>query len=32
MSSYLAWYLVKLTWVSYKFEEKSEGAAATLLW
>jgi len=32
MSCYLAWYLVKLTWVSWKFEEKSEGAAATLLW
>ena len=32
MSSYLAWYLIKLTWISYKFEEKSEGAAATLLW
>jgi TRAP-type mannitol/chloroaromatic compound transport system permease small subunit len=32
MSSYLAYYLVYLTWVSYNFEEKSEGAAATLLW
>lgn len=32
MSSYLAWYLVKMTWISYKFEEKSEGASATLLW
>jgi TRAP-type mannitol/chloroaromatic compound transport system permease small subunit len=32
MSCYLAWYIIKLTWVSYKFEEKSEGAAATLLW
>ncbi len=32
MSSYLACYLVYLTWVSWKFEEKSEGAAATLLW
>ncbi len=32
MSCYLAWYLVQMTWVSYKFEEKSEGAAATLLW
>jgi TRAP-type C4-dicarboxylate transport system permease small subunit len=32
MSGYLAWYLVKLAWISWKFEEKSEGAAATLLW
>ena len=32
MSSFLAWYLVKLAWISWKFEEKSEGAAATLLW
>lgn len=32
MSSYLAYYLVYLTWISWKFEEKSEGAAATLLW
>lgn len=31
-ASYLAWYLVKMTWISYKFEEKSEGADATLLW
>ena len=32
MSSYLAYYLVNLAWISWKFEEKSEGAAATLLW
>ncbi len=32
MSSYLAYYLVYLAWISWKFEEKSEGAAATLLW
>ena len=32
MSSYLAWYFVKLTWISWKFEEKSESAAATLIW
>ena len=25
-------YLVYLAWISWKFEEKSEGAAATLLW
>lgn len=29
---YLAWFLVRMTWFSYKFEEKSEGADATLLW
>jgi len=32
MTSYLAYYLVYLAWISWKFEEKSEGAAATLLW
>ena len=29
---YLAWFLIRMTWFSYKFEEKSEGADATLLW
>lgn len=29
---YLAWFLIRMTWVSYEFEEKSEGADATLLW
>jgi hypothetical protein len=32
MGSSLAWYMAKMTWISWKFEEKSEGAAATLLW
>lgn len=32
MSTYLACYLVYLAWISWKFEEKSEGSAATLLW
>jgi TRAP-type C4-dicarboxylate transport system permease small subunit len=31
-SCYLAWFLVRMTWVSWKFEEKSEGIDATLLW
>ncbi|MCP5082313.1 MAG: TRAP transporter small permease [Alphaproteobacteria bacterium] len=29
---YMAWFLVRMTWFSYDFEEKSEGADATLLW
>lgn len=29
---YLAWFLIRMTWFSYEFEEKSEGADATLLW
>jgi TRAP-type C4-dicarboxylate transport system permease small subunit len=32
LSSFLAWYLMRATWVSWRFEEKSEGAAATPLW
>lgn len=31
-SGYLAFYLVKMTYVSWRFEERSEGADATLLW
>ncbi len=29
---YLAWFLLRMTWVSYKFNEKSEGIDATPLW
>ncbi len=29
---YLAWFLIRMTMVSYEFAEKSEGADATLLW
>lgn len=29
---YMAWFLIRMTWFSYEFEEKSEGADATLLW
>lgn len=32
LSSFLAYYLVRMTWTSWRFEEKSEGAAATPLW
>lgn len=32
LTAFLAFYSVKMTWVSYVFEEKSEGADATLLW
>ncbi len=32
LTAYLAFYSIKMTWVSYRFEEKSEGADATLLW
>lgn len=31
-SCYLAWFLIRMTMFSYEFEEKSEGADATLLW
>ncbi|MEM8686525.1 MAG: TRAP transporter small permease [Pseudomonadota bacterium] len=31
-SCYLAWFLIRMTWFSYDFGEKSEGADATLLW
>ncbi len=31
-SCYMAWFLIRMTWFSYEFEEKSEGADATLLW
>lgn len=29
---WFAWYLVRLTWTSWRFEERSEGADAILLW
>ncbi len=29
---YLAWYLGRMTWFSWRFEEHSEGADAVLLW
>ncbi len=29
---YLAWFLIRMTWFSHDFEERSEGADATLLW
>ena len=32
LSSFLAYYLIRMTLVSWRFEEKSEGAAATPLW
>ena len=32
LSSFLAYYLVRMSWTSWRFEEKSEGAAATPLW
>lgn len=31
-STYLAWYLVRMTEISWRFQERSEGADATLLW
>ncbi len=31
-SCYLAWFLTKMTYISWDFEEKAEGAHATLLW
>jgi len=32
LTAFLAFYSIKMAWVSFKFEEKSEGADATLLW
>lgn len=32
LSGFLAYYLMRMSWVSWRFEEKSEGAAATPLW
>jgi TRAP-type C4-dicarboxylate transport system permease small subunit len=29
---WFAWYLVRMSWISYRFEERSESADATLLW
>jgi TRAP-type C4-dicarboxylate transport system permease small subunit len=31
-TSFLAFYLVRMAWVSWTFQERSEGGAATLLW
>jgi TRAP-type C4-dicarboxylate transport system permease small subunit len=31
-TGYLAFYAVKLTWLSWRFEERSEGADAILIW
>lgn len=32
ISIWFAWYLIRLTWTSYLYEERSEGADAILLW
>ena len=32
VSHYLAFYLLRLAWISWKFEQRSEGADALLLW
>lgn len=32
ITAYLAFYAIKLAWVSYRLEERSEGADAVLLW
>jgi TRAP-type C4-dicarboxylate transport system permease small subunit len=32
ISIWFAWYLIRLTWTSWRFEERSEGADAILLW
>lgn len=32
LSAYLAYYLAKMVWISYRFQERSEGADAMLLW
>ncbi|MEJ8573914.1 TRAP transporter small permease subunit [Microbaculum marinum] len=29
---WFSWYLVRMSWISYRFEERSESADATLLW
>ena len=29
---YLAWYMVRLAWTSWRFEERSEGSDAILIW
>lgn len=29
---WFAWYLVRMSWISYRFEERSEGSDAVLLW
>jgi TRAP-type C4-dicarboxylate transport system permease small subunit len=32
ISVWFAWYLGRMTWISYRFEERSEGSDAILLW
>jgi len=29
---YLAWFMVRLAWTSWRFEERSEGSDAMLIW
>lgn len=29
---YLAWFMVRLAWISWRFEERSEGSDAILIW